>query len=93
MAADGLRLTDFYAQPICGPSRTSFMTGCNPLRVAERGNVKEFMPVLHECESTLGGLLQEAGYATAMFGKGSGRAQATSRGWSADGPLADTSWF
>ncbi len=27
MAAEGLKLTSFYAQPICGPSRAALMTG------------------------------------------------------------------
>ena len=34
MAAEGMKFTDFYAQPICGPSRAALMTGCYPLRVA-----------------------------------------------------------
>ena len=34
MAREGLRLTSFYAQPVCGPSRAALMTGCYPIRVA-----------------------------------------------------------
>jgi arylsulfatase len=45
------------------------MTGCYPMRVAERNNVKNNMPVLHEREPTLGDHLRQRGYATAMFGK------------------------
>ncbi|NNE00161.1 MAG: sulfatase-like hydrolase/transferase, partial [Pirellulaceae bacterium] len=40
MASEGMKFTDFYAQPICGPSRAALMTGCYPMRIAERGNTK-----------------------------------------------------
>lgn len=33
MAAEGLKLTSFYAQPVCGVSRAALMTGCYPIRV------------------------------------------------------------
>lgn len=69
MAAEGMKFTSFYAQPICGPSRAALMTGCYPIRVAERGNRKNVHPVLHEKEITLAEVLKEAGYATACFGK------------------------
>src|SRR5687767_2309132 len=32
MAREGARLTSFYAQPLCGPSRAALMTGCYPVR-------------------------------------------------------------
>lgn len=69
MAAEGTKFTSFYAQPICGPSRAALMTGCYPLRVAERGNVKQVHPILHEDEITIAEVLQQQGYATACFGK------------------------
>lgn len=69
MAEEGMKFTDFYAQPICGPSRAALMTGCYPLRVAERDNKKNTHPVLHENEITLAEVLKSAGYATACFGK------------------------
>ncbi len=69
MARQGTRMTSFYAQPICGPSRAALLTGCYPARVAERGNVKHIHPVLHQNEVTLAELLKERGYATAMVGK------------------------
>ena len=69
MAAEGMKFTSFYAQPICGPSRAALMTGCYPMRVAERGNRKDTHPVLHEKEITLAEVLQSAGYVTACFGK------------------------
>jgi arylsulfatase A-like enzyme len=69
MAAEGIKFTSFYAQPICGPSRAALMTGCYPLRVAERGNVKQVHPILHSDEITIAEVLKAAGYATACFGK------------------------
>lgn len=69
MAAEGMRFTHFYAQPICGPSRAAIMTGCYPMRVAERGNVKNTHPVLHENEITVAEVLHQAGYATGCIGK------------------------
>ncbi|MFH5803627.1 sulfatase [Alienimonas sp. DA493] len=69
MAAEGMTFTDFYAQPICGPSRAALMTGCYPMRVAERGMVKQIHPVLHEDEITVAEVLKTRGYATGCFGK------------------------
>ena len=69
MAAEGMKFTSFYAQPICGPSRAALMTGCYPLRVAERGNIKQVHPILHQEEITIAEVLKTQGYATACFGK------------------------
>ncbi|WP_149495841.1 sulfatase family protein [Roseiconus lacunae] len=69
MAADGMKFTSFYAQPICGPSRAALMTGCYPMRVAERGHTKQVHPILHEDEITIAEVLKTKGYATACFGK------------------------
>ncbi|MEE2705836.1 MAG: sulfatase-like hydrolase/transferase, partial [Planctomycetota bacterium] len=69
MAKEGMKFTSFYAQPICGPSRAALMTGCYPLRVAERGNIKNVHPVLHRKEITIAEVLKTKGYATACFGK------------------------
>ncbi|MCA9141646.1 MAG: sulfatase [Planctomycetaceae bacterium] len=69
MARQGMRFTSFYAQPICGPSRAALMTGCYPMRVAERGNVKQVHPILHSDEVTVAEVLKTRGYATACFGK------------------------
>ncbi|MCB1227236.1 MAG: sulfatase-like hydrolase/transferase, partial [Verrucomicrobiales bacterium] len=33
MAAEGRRVTNYYAAPVCSPSRASLMTGCYPKRV------------------------------------------------------------
>ena len=69
MAKEGMKFTSFYAQPICGPSRAALMTGCHPLRVAERGNIKNVHPILHSKEITVAEILKTKGYATACFGK------------------------
>ena len=69
MAAEGLKLTSFYAQAVCGPSRAALMTGCYPIRVAEPRNRKNQHTVLHPKEVTIAELLKKAGYATACIGK------------------------
>lgn len=69
MADNGMKFTNFYAQPVCGPSRAALMTGCYPMRVAERGNVKQVHPILHSDEITVAEVLKTKGYATACFGK------------------------
>ena len=69
MASQGLRLTSFYAQPVCGVSRAALMTGSYPIRVAEPGNLKRLHTVPHPKETTLAEVLQSAGYATALIGK------------------------
>ncbi len=69
LAREGIRFTDFYAQAVCGPSRTALLTGSYPIRVAEYGNQKNSFPYVHEQEILLPRVLQEAGYATGMIGK------------------------
>ncbi|MDF1656184.1 MAG: sulfatase-like hydrolase/transferase [Verrucomicrobiales bacterium] len=69
MAAEGLKLTNFYAQPVCGVSRAALMTGSYPIRVGEPGNVKQLHTVPHPKEVTMAEVLKSAGYATAILGK------------------------
>ena len=45
------------------------MTGCYPMRVAERNNIKNIHPILHSEEITVAEVLKTKGYATACFGK------------------------
>jgi len=70
MAAQGLKLTSFYAAPVCSPSRASLMTGCYPKRV---GIPRVLFPVenigINAAEHTLPELLKERGYATMCIGK------------------------
>lgn len=69
MATEGIRLTSFYAQTVCGPSRAALMTGCYPLRVAIHQNKVEVHPELHPNEVTIAEVLKGAGYTSAAFGK------------------------
>jgi len=69
MAHQGVRLTSFYAQPVCGVSRAALMTGSYPIRVAEPGNIKRLHTVMHPRETTMAEVLKSAGYATALIGK------------------------
>ncbi len=69
MAEEGLRLTSFYAQPVCGVSRAALMTGSYPIRVGEPGNVKHLHTIPHPEEVTMAEVLKSAGYATALIGK------------------------
>jgi arylsulfatase A-like enzyme len=69
MAEEGLILTSFYAQPVCGVSRAALMTGSYPIRVAEPDNVKQLHTVPHPEEITMAETLKTAGYATALIGK------------------------
>ncbi|MCZ6672452.1 MAG: sulfatase [Verrucomicrobia bacterium] len=69
MADEGLILTSFYAQPVCGVSRAALMTGSYPIRVGEPGNVKNLHTVPHPEEITMAEILKGAGYATALIGK------------------------
>lgn len=69
MAREGIRLTSFYAQNVCGPSRAALLTGSYPIRVAEPGNTKGPHTILHPGEETIAEVLKASGYATALVGK------------------------
>jgi arylsulfatase A-like enzyme len=69
MAREGLRLTSFYAQPVCGVSRAALMTGSYPIRVGEPGNAKRLHTEPHTNELTIAEVLKAAGYDTACLGK------------------------
>ena len=70
MAAEGLRLTDYYAQPFCGPARAALMTGSYPPRNSLMFNhIPRARTGIHPNEVTIAELLRDRGYATAMLGK------------------------
>jgi arylsulfatase A-like enzyme len=76
LAAEGLRMTDFYmASPVCSPSRGAMMTGCYPPRIGFgkfEGCIVLFpgqgVGLNHE-EKTVASILKDAGYATKIVGK------------------------
>ena len=69
LAADGIKFTSFYAQPLCGPSRAALLTGRYPIRIREPGGEKHPNTILGASEVTIAEILQQAGYATALIGK------------------------
>ena len=71
MAAEGMKLTDFYvAAAVCSPSRAALLTGCYPPRV---GITKVLFPRdsigLNPKEVTIADILKSRGYACACVGK------------------------
>ena len=71
LAAEGVRFTHFLAvQPISGASRAGLLTGCYPNRIGFAGAPgPDSNYGIHPDEMTMGELLQQQGYATAIFGK------------------------
>jgi len=62
MAEQGLKLTSFYAQPVCGPSRGALLTGRYPLRIGGGWLTRSE-------EVTIAEVLKAEGYATGCIGK------------------------
>ena len=71
LASTGIRLEQFYVQPVCSPTRSSLMTGRYPMRYGlQVGVVRPWAQHgLPLAERTLAQALQEAGYTTAICGK------------------------
>ena len=75
MAAEGMKLTQFYAAAsVCTPSRAGLLTGRLPARSGLCSNRRRVLfpdsaGGLPESEITLAEALKEAGYATACVGK------------------------
>lgn len=71
IAREGLRFTDAHAAgAVCIPSRYGLLTGHYPWRGVTNGRINAKLgPVIHERRLTLPGMLQQAGYRTAMIGK------------------------
>lgn len=70
LAQEGVRFTDFYSAPVCGPSRAMLLTGSYAPRVSlNRNHIWSANTGIHSDEITLGELLRGAGYVTGIFGK------------------------
>ena len=61
LASEGTKFTSFYAQPVCGPSRSALLTGRYPARSGGWS-----MPA---SEITFAEMVREVGYQTACIGK------------------------
>jgi arylsulfatase A-like enzyme len=71
LAGRGVRLEQFYVQPICTPTRAALLTGRYPMRLGlQVGVVRPWSDHgLPLDERTMASALRDAGYATAIFGK------------------------
>lgn len=69
MTKEGIKFTNFYAQPLCGPSRAALLTGSYPIRIGEPKNRKHLHTQLHPKEITIAEMLKTEGYASACIGK------------------------
>jgi arylsulfatase A-like enzyme len=70
MAKEGMKLTSFYATPVCSVSRAQMMTGCYGARVSVPGVYFPGQTVgLNPSEVTVAERLKEKGYATQIIGK------------------------
>jgi arylsulfatase A-like enzyme/acetyl esterase/lipase len=70
MAREGMKLTSFYAAPVCTPSRAQLLTGCYAKRVSLPNVLPPVAAVgLNPSEVTVAELLKSGGYATMCIGK------------------------
>ncbi|WP_406649893.1 arylsulfatase [Aliisedimentitalea scapharcae] len=71
LASEGMRLTDYYAQPSCTAGRSAFITGQYPVRTGMHtvGLPGDPDKGLHENDPTLANMLKSLGYTTGQFGK------------------------
>ncbi len=70
MAAEGMKLTSFYAAPVCTPSRAQMMTGCYAKRVSLPNVLGPVSRIgIGSSERTVADLLRQQGYATMCIGK------------------------
>ena len=70
MAREGMKLTSFYAAPVCSVSRAQLLTGCYGARIDVPGVYGPGSPNgLNPNEHTIAERLKERGYATMCIGK------------------------
>ena len=70
MAKEGMKLTSFYAAPVCSVSRAQLLTGCYGARISVPGVYFPGGPNgLNPAEFTIAERLKPLGYATACIGK------------------------
>lgn len=71
LAAEGMRFMNAYAgNSVCAPSRSCLMQGLHPGHARVRGNsYKGYREGLWKGDVTVAEILQDAGYATGLFGK------------------------
>ncbi|XP_022103628.1 arylsulfatase B-like isoform X2 [Acanthaster planci] len=71
LAAEGVKLSNYYVQPICTPTRTQLMTGRYQIHTGFQHAV--LYPTMPSClpldEITIAQKLKEAGYSTHIVGK------------------------
>lgn len=70
MAAEGMKLTSFYAAPVCSVARAQLLTGCYGARVSVPGVFFPGQAVgLNPAETTVAEHLKTKGYTTHCIGK------------------------
>ena len=70
MAREGMKLTSFYAAPVCTPSRAQMLTGCYAKRVSLPAVLGPASSIgISDKEHTIAELLKQQGYATMCIGK------------------------
>lgn len=71
MAAEGIRLTNFYvATAVCSASRAALLTGAYPNRIGIKGALDHTAKIgLNPEEETIAEVLKRRNYATAIYGK------------------------
>src|SRR5215831_6981226 len=69
MAAEGMKLTSFYAAPVCTPSRAQIITGCYAKRVSLPNVLGPRADIgISSNEVTIASLLKSLDYATFIVG-------------------------
>ncbi|HCK79236.1 MAG TPA: sulfatase [Actinobacteria bacterium] len=70
IAAQGMMISDYYAQPSCTAGRAAFITGQYPIRTGLTSVGQPGSPIgLNKQDPTLAQLLKSQGYSTGQFGK------------------------